>query len=52
MTYPDYFATSDVPALLKACPIGDAFTARYLGMSADAAFRAERPRGRRGRKAT
>lgn len=35
MSYPDYFATADVPALLAAYPIGDAFTARYSAMSAD-----------------
>ncbi len=35
MTYPDFFATADVPELLRAYPIGDAFTARYTGMSRD-----------------
>ncbi len=35
MTYPDYFATADVPQLLRDYPIGDAFTARYTAMSRD-----------------
>jgi len=35
MTYPDYFAAADVPAITSAYPIGDAFTARYVGMSRD-----------------
>ena len=36
MTYPDYFAAADVPALLRAYPIGDGFTRRYTAMSTDA----------------
>ena len=36
MSYPDYAATADVPALLAAYPIGDAFTARYTALSRDA----------------
>ena len=36
MSHPDYFAAADVPSLLQAYPIGDGFTARYIGMSADA----------------
>ncbi|MFZ4690116.1 MAG: phenylacetate--CoA ligase family protein [Polymorphobacter sp.] len=36
MTYPDYFATADVPAIVQAYPIGEAFTGRYVGMSSDA----------------
>jgi phenylacetate-CoA ligase len=35
MTYPDYFAAADVPAITSAYPIGYAFTARYVGMSRD-----------------
>ena len=35
MTHPDYFAAADVVGLLGSYPIGDAFMARYIGMSAD-----------------
>jgi phenylacetate-CoA ligase len=35
MTYPDYFAAADVAEITRAYPIGEAFTARYTGMSRD-----------------
>ncbi len=36
MNHPDYFATADVPQLLRDYPVGDEFVARYTAMSADA----------------
>jgi phenylacetate-CoA ligase len=35
LTDTDYFAAADVPAILRDYPIGEAFTRRYVGMSAD-----------------
>ena len=35
MTHPDYFTAADVAGITGAYPIGDAFTARYVGMSRD-----------------
>ncbi|MDJ0977640.1 MAG: phenylacetate--CoA ligase family protein [Erythrobacter sp.] len=38
MTYPTYFEALDHEQLLKDYPIGEAFTARYTGMSRDELF--------------
>ncbi|WBH18006.1 phenylacetate--CoA ligase family protein [Sphingomonas radiodurans] len=38
MTFPTYFEAIDAKALLRAYPIGDAFEARYKGMSRDELF--------------
>ncbi|MGY2736099.1 phenylacetate--CoA ligase family protein [Sphingomonas sp. UYP23] len=38
MTFPTYHETIDIQAMLKAYPVGDAFVARYTGMSRDELF--------------
>lgn len=35
MTFPSYFEALDIQALLRDYPVGDAFVARYTGMSRD-----------------
>jgi phenylacetate-CoA ligase len=38
MSFPTYFESFDAQAMLADYPVGDAFTARYIGMSRDALY--------------